>query len=308
MEHISVLLNEAIDSLGIKPDGIYVDATLGRAGHSSKILEKIPNGHLYCFDKDETAIKESQEKLTRIASNFTIIHSDFSCLKEELEKLGVSKVDGILADLGVSSPQFDDPSRGFSYRYEARLDMRMDQSKSLDAYYVINNYEVGHLAKIISDYGEDKDAYKIAKAIEKQRSLQPIVTTFDLVEIIKKAKSPKELAKKGHPAKQTFQAIRIEVNDEKGALEALLRDGPGLLKKDGRLSIITFMSLDDRLVKKAYQNLTVIEGDRKGFILPKDIKTPDYHLLTKKPILPSLEEEKANPRSASAKLRTLVRD
>ena len=308
MEHVSVLLKEAIDSLNVKEDGIYVDCTLGRGGHSKEILSQLTTGHLYCFDKDRTAIEESQRRLARVGENFTIIKSDFSLLKEKLEELGITQVDGILADLGVSSPQFDDPERGFSYRYEARLDMRMDQSQELDAYQVVNSYPLLQLNRIFTEYGEEKDSYKIAKKIVAERSRKPIVTTFDLVALIKACKSAKELSKKGHPAKQVFQALRIEVNGEKQALEALLRDGPGLLKEGGRLSIITFMSLDDRLTKKAFQKLSVIEGDRRGALLPSQIETPAFALLTHKPVLPSEEELTANPRSASAKLRTLVKN
>ena len=306
MEHVSVLLSQAIDSLAIKENGIYVDCTLGRAGHSSEILRRLHSGHLYCFDKDEEAIVSSREKLSAIGPHFTIIRSDFSHIAEELGKLGIDKVDGILADLGVSSPQFDDPSRGFSYRFDARLDMRMDQSQAFDAYTLVNTYSLERLAKVLSEYGEEKDSYRIAKKIVEARAKKPIVTTFELVEIVKSAKSAKELSKKGHPAKQTFQALRIEVNGEKQALETLLEVGPSMLNPGGRLSIITFMSLDDRLVKKAFQKLTVIEGNRQGALLPEQIETPSFHLLTHKPILPSEEEMETNPRSASAKLRTLI--
>lgn len=306
MEHVSVLLNESIDSLSIKSDGIYVDLTLGRAGHSREILRRLTSGHLYCFDKDQTAIAESKARLEEIGNNFTIIHADFSTVKEELGNRGIAKVDGILADLGVSSPQFDDPERGFSYRYDAALDMRMDQSQALDAYAVVNTYGESDLIAILRDYGEEKDAVRIAKAIVSRRKQAPIRTTLELVDVIKSAKSAKDLAKKGHPAKQTFQAIRIEVNGEEAALEAILRDCPEMLNSDGRLAIITFMSLDDRLTKKAFQKLSVVEGNRHGALLPSQIETPKFHLLTRKPILPSEEEVRDNPRSASAKLRILV--
>ena len=305
MKHVSVLLEEAIESLAIKPEGTYVDLTLGRAGHSREILKRIPQGHLYCFDKDATALTESKPRLEEVGTNFTLIQSDFSHFKEELEARGVSKVDGILADLGVSSPQFDDPSRGFSYRYDARLDMRMDQSQRLDAYEVVNHYPFEKLLQVLRDYGEDPDAYRIAIEIDKRRSLAPIETTFQLVDIIKAAKPAKALAKKGHPAKQTFQALRIEVNGEEDALEALLQDGPDLLKEDGRLSIITFMSLDDRLVKRRFASLATVEGSRHGFLRPEEIEAPEFDLPSKKAILPSEEEMVENPRSISAKLRTL---
>ena len=307
MEHIPVLLNEAIASLGIKEDGTYVDCTLGRGGHSSEILSRLKTGHLYCFDKDGTAIEESKARLEAIGKNFTIIHGDFIHLKDELAALGITKVDGILADLGVSSPQFDDPERGFSYRYEARLDMRMDQTQELDAAKVVNTYPKAELVRILRDYGEEKDAYKIACSIEKRRMEQPIVTTFELVEAIKAAKTNRELAKKGHPAKQTFQALRIEVNGEEEALEALLQDGPTLLKEDGRLAIITVVSLDDRLTKQAFAKLSIVEGSRHGALRPEEIPSPDFYQLTHKPILPSEEELERNSRAASAKLRVLVR-
>ena len=309
MEHVSVLLQQAIESLAIKEDGIYVDLTLGRAGHSSEILRRIPEGHLYAFDLDQQAIEESTTRLSAIGQNFTLIHASFASLKEELAKRGVTKVDGILADLGVSSPQFDDPARGFSYRYDAKLDMRMDQSAPLSAYDVVNTYDEASLLRILRDYGEENDAYRIASNIVRARKEKPIETTFELVEIIKASKSAKTLAKKGHPAKQTFQALRIEVNGEAKALEQILRDAPTLLKQEGRLAIITFMSLDDRATKRAFHELSTREGDRYGLALrPEEIPEPEYRLLTHKPILPSLEELEANPRAASAKLRVLIKN
>lgn len=307
--HFSVLKEEAIRALNVKPDGIYVDATLGRAGHSSRILEKLTTGHLYAFDLDTTAIEESRKRLSAISDRFTLIHSNFSSMKEQLERLGVTRVDGILADLGVSSPQFDDGERGFSYRYDARLDMRMDVNAPLSAYEVVNSYGAKELLRVLRDYGEEPDASRIVNNILKVRANRPIETTFDLVEIIKSSKSPKTLAKKGHPAKQTFQALRIEVNGEAKALEQLLLDAPTLLKKDGRFAVITFMSLDDRATKKRFHELTSVEGDRHGLSLrPEEITAPSFHLLTHKPILPSAEELSINNRSASAKLRVLIKD
>lgn len=304
--HYPVMLDEAISMLGVKEDGIYVDCTLGRAGHSSAILSRCKKGRLYCFDLDETALSESKDKLETVGDNFTLVHSSFACLKEKLCAMGVSKVDGILADLGVSSPQFDDSSRGFSYKEEARLDMRMDKAQALSAYEVVNNYDLPSLTRLLYEYGEEKDARRIAANIVKARQSKKIVTTFDLVDIVKRSKSAKELAKKGHPAKQTFQAIRMEVNGEEDALKALLEDAPSLLNKGGRLAIITFMSIDDRLVKHRFQQLSSIEVDRHAPLASPN-EEPDYRLLTKKPIVPSEKELAENRRSTSAKLRAIER-
>jgi len=301
-KHIPVLLDETIENLNIRDGGIYVDLTLGRGGHSSEILKRIPNGQLICFDVDKQAIEESKERLSKIGSNFTIIKSNYSSIKEQLEKIGIKKVDGILADLGVSSPQLDDPNRGFSYNFDSRLDMRMDQDSELSAYEVVNNYKEEDLSRIIFAYGEDYDARKIAKSIVKSR---PIETTFQLVDAIKRAKSFKDLAKKGHPAKQTFQAIRMEVNRETSSLKAMLADAPDLLKSKGRLAIITFMSLDDREVKNRFKELTVIEGSRKEFTLEN--KETDFVAISRKPIIPSEKELELNHRAASAKLRVIER-
>ena len=231
MKHTSVLLQECIDSLVIKPNGIYVDGTLGRAGHSSEILKRIPNGHLYCFDKDQQAILESEGRLAAIGSNFTIIHAGFKNLKSELQNRGVDEIDGLLLDLGVSSPQFDEASRGFSYRYDAPLDMRMDQSQPLSAYEVVNTYEFNELMRIFYRYGEDSFAKQVARKIEQARSVKPIETTFELVDIIKSAYPAKVLNSKGHPAKKIFQAIRIEVNDELSELETVLEDAARCSKR-----------------------------------------------------------------------------
>ncbi len=308
-QHISVLLRPAIDALNIKKDGIYVDLTLGRAGHSKEILSRLEGGHLYAFDLDETAIERSREVLSRISPSFTLIHGSFASLKEELSSRGVERVDGILADLGVSSPQFDDGARGFSYRFDAKLDMRMDVSQPLSAYEVVNGYSKTELLRVLNDYGEEPDAYRIVTKILERRAVAPITTTFDLVEVIKSAKSAKTLAKKGHPAKQTFQALRIEVNGEAKALEKVLEDAPMMLRPDGRFAVITFMSLDDRATKRRFHELSSNEGDRHGLLLrPEEIQEPEFHLYSRKPILPSEEELRINPRSASAKLRVLVKN
>ena len=252
MEHISVLLNESIDMLQIKEDGIYVDCTLGRGGHSSEILKRLTSGHLYAFDCDQNAIDESAPRLQAIGDNFTLIHSPFENLKSELAKRGVTLVDGIFMDLGVSSPQFDDGQRGFSYRSNARLDMRMDQSQELDAYAVVNTYDKEDLIRILKRYGEEPFAVKIANKICSVREKAPIETTFELVDVIKSALPAAVLRKKGHPAKQTFQAIRIEVNHELEQLETVLQDGLTLLKPHGIMAVNKFYSLEGRILKEIF--------------------------------------------------------
>ena len=307
-EHVSVLLNEAIDALNIKKDGIYVDLTLGRGGHSSKILEKLTTGKLYCFDQDKEAIEQSRPRLEKISSNFEIIKSNFRYFKEELEKKGISKVDGILMDLGVSSPQFDNEERGFSYKGSARLDMRMDQEQSLDAYEVINNYSLNELCRIFREYGEDKYYYQIARKIVQNRIDSPIETTDELVDIIKSCKPQKELMKKGHPAKQIFQAIRIEVNDELGALKEALQKAIDMIDKNGRIVVISFHSLEDRIVKNMFNSVAKIQGDRLNlYTLPDEIEKPKYELVNNKIIVPSEKEMEVNSRSKSAKMRILTR-
>ena len=253
-EHISVLLTESIDGLNIKEDGIYVDATLGRAGHSSHILSKLSGkGKLYCFDKDNDAMEVSRKRLSAISPQFELIHADFKNLKEELVKRGVSSVDGILFDLGVSSPQLDNGERGFSYKYDARLDMRMNRDDKLDAYTVVNTYKEEDLRNIIYSYGEERYARNIARNIVLRRKEKPIETTFELVDIIKSGMPGKAL-KDGHPAKRTFQAIRIEVNNEIEPLYNTIIDSIDCLKSGGRLCVITFHSLEDRAVKNAFVN------------------------------------------------------
>ena len=299
MEHISVLLHESIDMLQIKEDGIYVDCTLGRGGHSSEILKRCTKGHLYAFDCDQNAIDESTPRLTAIGTNFTCIHSPFENLKSELEKRGVTEVDGIFMDLGVSSPQFDDKDRGFSYRMDARLDMRMDQSQSLDAYQVVNEYTLDDLIRILRVYGEEPFAAKIANKIVNSR---PIETTFELVDVIKSALPNAVLRKKGHPAKQTFQAIRIEVNHELEQLEVVLHDGLKVLKPGGRMAVITFHSLEDRLVKEIFKEVAVAKKVNKR--LPQiGEENLEYQLINRKPVTASNEELENNNRAHSAKLR-----
>lgn len=305
--HVSVLLNEAIDSLNIKVDGIYVDLTLGRGGHSGEILRRIPFGHLFAFDKDEEAIIESSENLKEF-TNKTIIREDFRNFRRVLKEKDIEQVDGILMDLGVSSPQFDEGERGFSYKEDARLDMRMDTRQSLDAYYVVNKYSIEDLTRVFREYGEDKYSYQIARKIVKDREIAPIVTTTQLVEIIKAVKPQKELLKKGHPAKQIFQALRIEVNDELGALKVAVKDALEILKVGGRLVIITFHSLEDRIVKNAFNEVAKVEGNRHFvFALPSKDDEPKFKLVNNKVIIASESELESNPRSKSAKLRAIER-
>lgn len=307
-KHIPVLLDETIEGLNIKKDGIYVDLTLGRGGHSKEILKKLTTGRLISFDKDETAINESKENLSEFSEKFTGIHDDFRNFRKNLDVLKIEKVDGILADLGVSSPQFDDASRGFSYKENARLDMRMDRRQKLSAFEVINSYSLQDLTRVFREYGEEKYSYQIAKKIVQIREQKQIETTTELVEIIKSCKPQKELMKKGHPAKQIFQAIRIEVNDELGALKDALKDALSSLNIGGRACFITFHSLEDRIVKNAFNEVSKVEGTRHNvFSLPTEKDLPDYRLVNNKVITASEKELEINPRSKSAKLRIIER-
>ena len=307
-EHVSVLLKEAIDALNMKENGIYVDLTLGRGGHSSEIAKRLTKGHLYAFDKDEEAINESRENLKEFSKKVTIIRDDFRNFAQDLEKEGVEKVDGILMDLGVSSPQFDEGERGFSYRENSRLDMRMDTRQKLTAYDVVNTYSLSDLARVFREYGEDKYSYQIARKIVEKRQQNSIETTSDLVAIIKESKPQKELNKKGHPAKQIFQALRIEVNDELGALKEALEQGLKILGVHGRIVVITFHSLEDRITKNAFNEVSKVEGSRKNvFALPSEKDQPSYRLVNNKIITPSEDELARNPRSHSAKMRVVER-
>lgn len=290
--------------LEVKKNGIYVDGTLGRGGHSEAILKQLDQGHLYVFDLDLQAIAETKERLKQYQDKITYIHANYAAMSLELKRLGVSKVDGIVLDLGVSSPQFDDPMRGFSYRFDARLDMRMDQTQALSAYEVVNGYDFHQLQRILSRYGEEKEAKYIARGIEKARLIKPIETTFELVEAIKKSLPMKILSKKGHPAKKSFQAIRIEVNQELSSLESVLSQIKDLLNIGGKASIITFHSLEDRIVKEAFKALCQVEKvDKHVPLLPNEIKTADYELINKKIVIADDEELDENSRSSSAKLR-----
>lgn len=306
--HIPVLFKETISALNVKPNGTYVDLTLGRAGHSSEILKNLKDGKLIGFDKDQVAIEESTKRLNKIGSNFEVIWEDFRNFKEVLYKKHISSVDGILMDLGVSSPQFDCAERGFSYREDAKLDMRMDLRQSLTAYDVVNTYSLKELTRVFREYGEDKYAYQVAKRIVNMRETKPVTTTGELVEIIKSVKPMKELAKKGHPAKQIFQALRIEVNDELGALKTAVKDALEILSSGGRLVIITFHSLEDRIVKNMFNEVAKIEGNRHTvFSLPSEDDLPKYRLVNNKVITATDIELANNPRSKSAKLRAIER-
>lgn len=304
-KHIPVLLNETIEGLNVKENGIYVDGTLGRGGHSSVILSKLKDGHLFCFDQDAQAIKESKERLEAISKNFTLINDNFSNMKEDLLKEGIEQVDGVLFDLGVSSAQFDEQDRGFSYRFDARLDMRMNQNSKLSAYEVVNDYSLEDLCRIIREYGEEKFAYQIAKAIVKKREISPIETTFQLVDVIKSVLPSKVLNKVGHPAKQTFQAIRIEVNKELDVLKEALVQACELIKSGGRVAVITFNSLEDRIVKNYFKSLTQEEFTSRN--LPSIEQNINYILVNRKVIVASEEELAFNNRAKPAKLRIIER-
>jgi 16S rRNA (cytosine1402-N4)-methyltransferase len=304
--HISVLKDELINNLNLKEDSIIVDGTLGYAGDSSIILERIKKGFLFAFDQDSEAIEYSTNVLNKIGTNFTIIKSNFVNLKQELNKRGIEKIDGAIFDLGVSSPQLDNGRRGFSYHEDARLDMRMDKDNPLDAYYVVNNYDLNDLTRIFRDYGEDKFAYQIAKKIVKQREEKPIETTLELVEAIKSAVPEKEKRKK-HPAKQIFQAIRIEVNHELDVIKPALEQALEMLNVGGRVEVITFHSLEDKIVKKYFKEVCSIDDKIKGLPnIPKEY-LPDFKLVVNKAIIPTDKELKNNNRARSAKLRIIER-
>jgi 16S rRNA (cytosine1402-N4)-methyltransferase len=304
--HISVLKDELIDGLNLKEDSIIVDCTLGYAGDSSTILKKIKKGFLFAFDQDSEAIEYSTGVLNDIGTNFTIIKSNFVHLEEELKKRDVESVDGVIFDLGVSSPQLDEKERGFSYHEEARLDMRMDRESKLDAHYVVNNYSLNELNRIFRDYGESKFSYQIAKKIVNYRMQKEIDTTLELVEIIKSSVPEKEKRKK-HPAKQIFQAIRIEVNHELDVIKPALEQATHMLKVGGRIEVITFHSLEDKIVKKYFKELCDVKEEVKGLPNIDSKYLPDFKLVVNKAIVPSEEELENNNRARSAKLRIIER-
>ncbi|MBZ4195639.1 16S rRNA (cytosine(1402)-N(4))-methyltransferase RsmH [Mycoplasma tauri] len=295
-EHKSVMLDEVINSLKIKPNGIYLDLTLGMGGHSSKILKMLTNGYLIGFDKDNFAIEESRKRLEKINNNFHLIHSDFANIKEELEKMKITSVDGIIADLGISSPQVDNGDRGFSYNKDSRLDMRMDSSQELDAEFIVNNYEIDRLVKIFNDYAEVKLSHKVANAIINNR---PIKTTLELVNIIKKA-YPAKLLKEKNPAKAVFQAIRIEVNNEFDSIKTMLNDAISFLKPGASLAVISFHSLEDKIVKSFFGQLTKNK-------LPSKLPVNEVKQYSVKVYNPSKNELVSNNRARSAKLRVLTK-
>ena len=305
--HYSVLLHESIENLAIKEDGIYVDCTLGGGGHSSEILKRLKTGHLYSFDQDMFAIENATKRLKEIGDNFTIIKSNFVHLKEELNARGIEKIDGIIFDLGVSSPQFDTPERGFSYNHDANLDMRMDQEASLSAYEIVNEWEYKDLEFIFRVYSDEKFSKQIARAIERYREKQPIETTFELVEIIKSAIPAPARRKGGHPAKRTFQALRIAVNDELKVFEYALKDAMDMLNVNGRVAVITFHSLEDRICKHMFKKRSESKDIPRGLpIIPEEFQ-PEFKVITRKPIVANEGELAENNRSHSAKLRVAMR-
>ena len=306
-KHVSVLLDECIENLDIKPDGIYVDGTLGLGGHSYEIASRLTTGRLIGIDRDETAIARAGERLAPFAGKITLVHGNFSDTASILDDLGIDAVDGMLFDLGVSSPQLDEAERGFSYMNDAPLDMRMDRSEGLTAYDVVNDYSADRLNRIFWDYGEERYARRISAAIIAAREKKPVETTFELVDIIKGALPAAALREKQHPAKRCFQAIRIAVNDELGAISALMDTAPDKLKTGGRLCVISFHSLEDRIVKSG------IAARENGCTCPREapictcgfIKT--LKSVCRKPILPGADEIERNPRARSAKLRVAER-
>lgn len=302
--HTTVLLKETVDGLAVRPDGIYVDCTLGGAGHSEYLVQQLNNqGRLICFDQDMTAIENAKVRLEPYINRVTFVHANFRYLKEELSKLGIEKVDGVLYDLGVSSPQLDTPERGFSYNYDAPLDMRMDQTSELTAYHVVNEWPYEKLVKIFFRYGEEKFSKQVARKIEQAREIAPVETTFQLVELIKEGIPAAARRTGGHPAKRIFQAIRIAVNDELGAAEDSLEDALKVINVGGRVSVITFHSLEDRLTKTIFKEASSLPKLPPNLpVIPVGME-PMLKLITRKPILPSEEELEQNNRSRSAKLR-----
>ena len=303
MKHYSVMLNEVIDNLNLKEDSIIVDATMGYGGHSYNILKNIPKGHLYGIDQDMEAINYATTRLKEIGNNFTIIHSNFVDLKEKLNELGITKVDGILFDLGVSSPQIDDTNRGFSFMRDAKLDMRMNQENELSAYEVVNEYSESELTKIFFEYGEEAKSKLIAKKIVASR---PINTTKELVDVIESSVGAKYF-NLNHPERKIFQAIRIAVNDELNVLEKVLPDAIDLLNVNGRLCVITFHSKEDRIVKQLFKQESSVNEVFQGLPNIPEEYQPNIRLVNKKPILPSDNELEENSRSKSAKLRVIER-
>jgi len=301
--HKPVLLDACIQALNIRPDGIYVDGTLGRAGHSREIAGRLTTGRLICIDRDQAAIDAAQDRLAPWLARVTLIHSNFSELKEVLSRCGVSGADGMLFDLGVSSPQLDDASRGFSYMQDAPLDMRMDTSAPLSAADIVNTWSQEELRRILFEYGEERYAPAIARAIVRARETAPVKTTLELVEIIKSAMPPAALREKQHPAKRSFQAIRIAVNGELEELPPMLRAAAQRLHPGGRLAVISFHSLEDRIIKKTMQEMATGCTCPPNFPVCVCGKKPQMKLVSRKPIVATEAELTYNPRARSAKLR-----
>ena len=302
-KHYSVLLNEAVEGLDIKEDGIYVDCTLGGAGHSLEILKRLKNGKLYAFDQDSVALENAKEKLAEYSDEVVFIKSNFVNLKEKLAEYGVHEVDGVLYDLGVSSPQLDTPERGFSYNYDTRLDMRMDTDAKISAYEVVNEYSYHDLVKIFYRYGEENFSKPIARNIEKKREQKPIETTFELVEIIKESIPAAKRRTGGHPAKRVFQAIRIAVNNELSVFEDSLEQAIDIVSVGGRISVITFHSLEDRICKQIFNSYSKSKDIPKNLPIMPEESLSKLKVITRKPIYPSDIELEENNRSRSAKLR-----
>ena len=306
-QHETVLLEEAVAGLNIKSDGVYVDCTLGGAGHSSLILDQLgEDGHLYAFDQDDFAIQEAEKTLKDgiDKGQVTLVKANFRNLQASLAELGVHKVNGVLYDLGVSSPQLDDGERGFSYNYDASLDMRMNQSQQLTAYEIVNEWGYSDLIKIFFQYGEEKFSKQIDRKIEQQREIKPIETTFELVELIKLGIPAAARRTGGHPAKRIFQAIRIAVNDELNSVSESIEQAVRMIDIEGRVSVITFHSLEDRIVKNIFKEYSTVEQPPKNLpILPDQLKKAPLKLINRKVILPSEDEVERNKRSRSAKLR-----
>ena len=304
-KHETVLLKEATAALAVKSDATYVDATLGRGGHTRQILNQLTNGRLIAFDQDEAAIAAVKRQFGTLPPQLTLVHRNFRDLSAALADLDIRQVDGVLYDLGVSSPQFDDSKRGFSYRFDAPLDMRMDQRQTLDAKTIVNEWPYAELVRIFSRYGEEHFSKQIARRIEQARAQAPITTTFQLVELIKAGIPAKARRTGGHPAKKVFQAIRIAVNDELSALEASLEQALKLINVGGRISVITFQSLEDRLVKTMFKEVSTVQDVPRGLPVVPEAAQPHYQLVNRKPILPSAAELAENHRAHSAKLRVI---
>ena len=306
-KHISVLLDECIENLNIKPDGIYLDGTLGMGGHSFEIASRLSTGRLICIDRDETAIERAGRRLAPFGDKVTLVHGNFSDAASILDSLNIAEVDGMLFDLGVSSPQLDEGQRGFSYMAQAPLDMRMDQGSGITAYDVVNTWDENRLNRILWDYGEERYARRITGAIIKHREQKPIENTQELVDIIRSAMPAAALREKQHPAKRSFQAIRIAVNDELGAIASMMETAPDKLRRGGRLCVISFHSLEDRIVKSG------IQAREHGCTCPREAPVctcgfvQTLRSVTRKPILPTEEEIERNPRARSAKLRVAER-